>query len=142
MLAEEHAAGALPGASDGEQQVLGRDPRVSERACLVVGLREERQRESIGLGDHDSPSRRGRAGLTCEFSAAPTRRTARVVIAVDVETDEVRRLVGRYFGALPRGRPAATPAARPVTLPAERRLVLTDGRAQLPERLVRWRTAR
>jgi zinc protease len=65
---------------------------------------------------------------------------ATLVIAGDVDTAEMRRLVGRYFGDLPRGRSVATPAARPVRLPAERRLVLTDGRAQLPELTLTWPT--
>jgi zinc protease len=65
---------------------------------------------------------------------------ATLVIAGDVDAADVRRLVGRYFGDLPRGRSVVRPTVVPAALPAERRLVLEDARARLPQIAFTWPT--
>jgi zinc protease len=63
-----------------------------------------------------------------------------LVIAGDIEPARVRQQVTRYFGEIPRGPALTRPKIAPVTLPAEKRLVLEDSKARLPQLGFVWPT--
>ncbi len=64
---------------------------------------------------------------------------ASLVVAGDIDVDETRRLVEKWYGGIPRG-PAAVPQTpAPARLEAETRLVLED-RVQLPRLYLAWHT--
>jgi zinc protease len=62
-----------------------------------------------------------------------------LVVAGDVDAQEVRRLAEKWFGDVPAGEPAEPYAPRPVVLREEKRLVLEDD-VQLPRLYVSWVT--
>jgi zinc protease len=64
---------------------------------------------------------------------------ASLAIAGDVKTADVRRLVEKYFGPIPRGEPIPAPAPRPAVLAADKRDVLED-RVTLPRVEIAWPT--
>jgi zinc protease len=66
---------------------------------------------------------------------------ASLVVAGDVRTAEVRELVQRYFGAIPRGPAITRPDPAAVTLARDTAVVLED-RVQLPRLYLAWPSAR
>jgi zinc protease len=60
-------------------------------------------------------------------------------IAGDIETEQARAWVSRYFEDIPRGDPITRPAAPPVTLDKEIRLVYED-HVQVPRLYIAWPT--
>jgi zinc protease len=64
-----------------------------------------------------------------------------IAISGDFKTADAKRLLDRYFGAIPRGpalvRPSAAALAAP-PLAAEKRLVLEDNRVRLPQLQIAW----
>lgn len=65
---------------------------------------------------------------------------ATLAIGGDVDFDNVRAQVEKYFGSIPRGPGVDSPAPRPVTLDAVKRVVLED-RVQLPQLTFAWPSA-
>ncbi|HET7231384.1 MAG TPA: pitrilysin family protein [Longimicrobium sp.] len=65
---------------------------------------------------------------------------ATIVISGDIDPARTRALLERYFGSIPRGPAIERPRVAPVTLAAEKRLVLEDSRAQLPQITFSWPT--
>ena len=63
-----------------------------------------------------------------------------LVVAGDIDPARVRQQVTRYFGEIPRGPALTRPKIAPVTLPAEKRLVLEDSKARLPQIAFTWPT--
>jgi zinc protease len=66
---------------------------------------------------------------------------ASLAVAGDVSTDEVVRLVERYFGGIPNGPAVPGVSTIELRLPEERRPVLED-RVHLPRVYMAWRSAR
>jgi zinc protease len=64
---------------------------------------------------------------------------ASLVIAGDVDAQEVKRLAEKWFGEIPKGDPVEPLAPRPVVLAAEKHLTLED-RVQLPRLYLQWPT--
>jgi zinc protease len=64
---------------------------------------------------------------------------AALVVAGDVDTQQVRALVEKWFGEIPAGPPVAPLGTRPVLLTTEKRLIYED-RVQLPRLYLRWPT--
>ncbi len=64
---------------------------------------------------------------------------ASLAIAGDVNTAEVKKLVEKYFGDIPRGEPIPDPTPRPTHLDADRRAVLED-RVTLARLDIAWPT--
>jgi len=64
---------------------------------------------------------------------------ASLVIAGDVDSAEVRRLVDRWFGDVPAAAPVPPMGTQPVMLDAEKRVVYED-QVQLPRLYLRWPT--
>jgi zinc protease len=64
---------------------------------------------------------------------------ASLVIAGDVDTGEVRRLVEKWFADVPKSEPVEPVVPRPVALRDEKRLVLED-KVQLPRLYLAWVT--
>jgi zinc protease len=69
---------------------------------------------------------------------APTNAT--LVVTGDIDPTETRKLIDQYFGPIPRGPAIVRPVVAKVTLPAEKRLVLEDARAKLPQITIAWPT--
>lgn len=69
---------------------------------------------------------------------APTNAT--LVVTGDIDPAETRKLIEQYFGPIPKGPAIARPVVAKVTLPAEKRLVLEDARAKLPQITIAWPT--
>jgi zinc protease len=65
---------------------------------------------------------------------------ATIALVGDFEPAAAKAMIARYFGPIPGGRPVTRPAAPPVTLAAEKRLVLEDSRASLPQLSIVWPT--
>ena len=63
---------------------------------------------------------------------------AAIVIAGDVRTDSVRRLVRQYFGDIPRGPTITRPAPAPFTV--KDTAIVTEDRVQLPRLYLGWHT--
>ncbi len=68
---------------------------------------------------------------------APTNAT--ISIVGDFDPAEAKRLVTKYFGALPRGAPISRPAVGPPALASSKRLVYED-RVQVPQLYLFWPT--
>jgi len=64
---------------------------------------------------------------------------ASIVVAGDVQPDQVKALVEKYFGAIPRGPAIERPATSPVRLTADTAATLED-RVQLPRLYYTWPT--
>jgi len=62
-----------------------------------------------------------------------------LVVAGDFNTAEVRSLVEKYFGSIPRGKDFDRPAKAPVALSEAKRMVLED-KVQLPRLYLTWHT--
>ena len=56
-----------------------------------------------------------------------------LVVAGDIDPAAVRAQITRYFGDIPRGPALQRPRIAAVTLPTEKRLVLEDSKARLPQ---------
>lgn len=69
---------------------------------------------------------------------APTNAT--LVVAGDIDPAATRKLIEEYFGPIPRGPEITRPVVARVSLPAEKRLVLEDPRAKLPQITISWPT--
>jgi zinc protease len=69
---------------------------------------------------------------------APTNAT--LVVTGDIDPAVTRKLIAEYFGAIPRGPAITRPVVAKVSLPAEKRLVLEDPRATLPQLTITWPT--
>jgi zinc protease len=69
---------------------------------------------------------------------APTNAT--LVVTGDIDPTETRKLIDQYFGPIPKGPAIVRPVVAQVTLPAEKRLVLEDARAKLPQITIAWPT--
>ena len=69
---------------------------------------------------------------------APTNAT--LVVTGDIEPAATKKLIDKYFGPIPRGPAITRPVVEKVTLAAEKRLVLEDPRAKLPQMTVAWPT--
>jgi zinc protease len=65
---------------------------------------------------------------------------ATLAIVGDIDIAHTKRLVEKYFGAIPRGPAISRPAIRPSRLAAEKRFVLEDGKSQLPRLTIAWPT--
>ena len=65
---------------------------------------------------------------------------AAIVIAGDVRTDSVRRLVRQYFGDIPRGPTITRPAPEPFTV--KDTAIVTEDRVQLPRLYLGWHTVK
>jgi zinc protease len=74
------------------------------------------------------------------FRTYYTPNNAVLVIAGDFDTAEMRRQVTRYFGDIPRGPAITRPKIAPVTLTAEKRVVLEDAKARLPQMMIAYPT--
>jgi zinc protease len=69
---------------------------------------------------------------------APTNAT--LVVTGDIDPAATKKLIAEYFGPIPRGPEITRPVITKVTLPAEKRLVLEDSRAKLPQLTISWPT--
>jgi zinc protease len=69
---------------------------------------------------------------------APTNAT--LVVAGDIDPVATRKLIDRYFGAIPKGPAITRPVVPKVSLSGEKRLVLEDPRAKLPQLTIAWPT--
>lgn len=69
---------------------------------------------------------------------APTNAT--LVVTGDIDPAATKKLIGEYFGPIPRGPEITRPVVAKVTMPAEKRLVLEDPRAKLPQLTISWPT--
>jgi zinc protease len=69
---------------------------------------------------------------------APTNAT--LVVTGDIDPAATRKLIEQYFGPIPRGPAITRPVIAKVSLPAEKRLVLEDPRAKLPQLTISWPT--
>ena len=65
---------------------------------------------------------------------------ATIAISGDIDPARTRALLDRYFGPIPRGPAIVRPTVAPTTLAAEKRLVLEDSRARLPQITFTWPT--
>lgn len=65
---------------------------------------------------------------------------ATLVVTGDVDPAVTKKLISEYFGPIPRGPAITRPVVARVTLPAEKRLVLEDPRAKLPQLTISWPT--
>jgi zinc protease len=63
---------------------------------------------------------------------------ATLVIAGDFKPGDAKALVARYFGEVPRGAPVRPVPQQLATLSAEKRLVLEDPRAKVPQLRIVW----
>lgn len=69
---------------------------------------------------------------------APTNAT--LVVTGDIDPAATKKLIDEYFGPIPRGPTITRPTVAKVSLPAEKRLVLEDPRAKLPQITISWPT--
>lgn len=69
---------------------------------------------------------------------APTNAT--LVVTGDFEPVATKTLIAKYFGPIPAGSPITRPSVPKTTLSTEKRLVLEDTRAKLPELTIAWPT--
>jgi zinc protease len=69
---------------------------------------------------------------------APTNAT--LVVTGDIDPAATKKLIEEYFGPIPRGPEITRPVVAKVSLPAEKRLVLEDPRAKLPQLTISWPT--
>ena len=65
---------------------------------------------------------------------------ATLAIVGDFDIPRTKQLVERYFGSIPRGPAIQRPTAAPVRLESEKRLVLEDPRARIPQLAMVWPT--
>ena len=65
---------------------------------------------------------------------------ATIAISGDIDVARTKEMLDRYFGPIPRGPAIERPRVAPNTLPAEKRLVLEDSRARLPQIQISWPT--
>ena len=65
---------------------------------------------------------------------------ATVVITGDFKSAVAKQLLTKYFGPIPRGPAITRPTMKPATMAAEKRLVLEDTRARLPQIRFAWPT--
>jgi len=65
---------------------------------------------------------------------------AAIVVAGDVRTDDVRRLVRQYFSSIPRGPAITRPAPAPFTV--RDTAIVAEDRVQLPRLYLAWHTVR
>lgn len=63
-----------------------------------------------------------------------------LTIVGDIDVAETRAMVEKYFGGLPRGGEVSRPAAPPATLATNKRVVLEDPKARLPQITFIWPT--
>jgi zinc protease len=69
---------------------------------------------------------------------APTNAT--LVVTGDIDPAQAKKLIAEYFGPIPAGPAITRPVVSKVSLPAEKRLVLEDPRAKLPQLTITWPT--
>lgn len=67
---------------------------------------------------------------------APTNAT--LVVTGDFEPTATKALIAKYFGPIPAGPAITRPSVPKTTLPVEKRLVLEDMRAKLPQMSITW----
>ncbi len=65
---------------------------------------------------------------------------ATLVVTGDIDPAATKKLISQYFGPIPKGPEITRPVVAKVTLPAEKRLVLEDPRAKLPQLTISWPT--
>jgi zinc protease len=63
---------------------------------------------------------------------------ATLAVVGDIDIAKTKALIEKYFGVIQAGPAIVRPTIAPVTLPEEKRLVLEDARAQLPQLLFAW----
>jgi zinc protease len=93
----------------------------------------------LTIGSHEDLASASLDDVKAFFSLWYAPNNATLVVAGDVNPKEVRQLVERYFGPIPRGKAVDRPAPRPVKLDAVKRLVRED-RVRLPQLTFRWPT--
>ncbi|MGI8509523.1 MAG: M16 family metallopeptidase [Gemmatimonadaceae bacterium] len=69
---------------------------------------------------------------------APTNAT--LVVTGDFEPAATKALIAKYFGPIPAGPAITRPSVPKITLNVEKRLVLEDARAKLPQMTIAWPT--
>jgi zinc protease len=74
------------------------------------------------------------------FRTYYTPNNATIAIVGDIDVARTKAMLDRWFGPIPRGPDIQRPAVAPMTLPAEKRLVLEDTRARLPQLQITWPT--
>ncbi|MEO7102286.1 MAG: pitrilysin family protein [Gemmatimonadaceae bacterium] len=65
---------------------------------------------------------------------------ATLVVTGDIDPAATKKLIEEYFGPIPRGPDITRPVVAKVMLPTEKRLVLEDPRAKLPQLTISWPT--
>jgi zinc protease len=65
---------------------------------------------------------------------------ATIAISGDIDVDRTKAMLDRWFGPIPRGPAIERPRVPATTLAAEKRLVLEDSRARLPQLQISWPT--
>jgi zinc protease len=65
---------------------------------------------------------------------------ATLAVVGDIDIAQTKALIAKYFGPIPSGPAITRPTVAPVTLPAEKRLVLEDSKADLPQLSIVWPT--
>lgn len=89
------------------------------------------------IGSMDDLSAASYADVVEFFKTYYTPNNASLVIAGDVDPGEAKRLVEKWFGAIPRGPDVERLKAAPVRLDAVKRVTMTD-RVQLPRLILAW----
>jgi zinc protease len=65
---------------------------------------------------------------------------ATLAVVGDFDSKKTKELIASYFGPIPAGPTFTRPAIAPVMLAAEKRLVLEDSKAELPQLTIAWPT--
>jgi zinc protease len=64
---------------------------------------------------------------------------ATLVVVGDINRDQTKKWIAKYFGDLPRGKPIVRPSVGPASLHGEKRLTFED-RGQVPRLWIQWPT--
>jgi len=119
-----------------ENPPYGQDP-----GAIVAALYPKDHPYSwLTIGSHEDLTSASLADVKGFFSRWYGPNNATLVVAGDVNPNEVRVLAERYFGPITRGPAVDRPAPRPVKLDAVQRLVRED-RVRLPQLTLSWPTA-
>jgi zinc protease len=93
------------------------------------------------IGSMDDLSAASLEDVSAFFRKYYAPNNAVVVVAGDVDADEVHGLVQRFFGSIPRGQPVAKPQLPVPPIPETRYITLED-RVTLPQLNLMWRTGK
>jgi zinc protease len=80
----------------------------------------------------------GAADVTRECAPAYVPNNAVLALSGDFSTAAAKKMVEKYFAAIPRGRAFERASVPAVALPAERRVVLEDSRIAVPQLRIVW----